>query len=151
VAPPPADTDWTGHGRPTPTMLTMSTMSAETRDELIFEKDFCYAVDARKSEVPQDAPRQPRGAGVCRSTVAFGEYGLMSLERCWLDTKQIEAARVAIARNNEAAWKNVDTHFPAKVVHEEAAGNAHWARARAAGNRGWRSSARQTCCLKWTA
>ena len=25
-------------------------------------------------------------------TVAFGEYGLQSLERCWLDTKQIEAA-----------------------------------------------------------
>jgi len=26
------------------------------------------------------------------STVAFGEYGLMALERCWMDTKQIEAA-----------------------------------------------------------
>ena len=23
-------------------------------------------------------------------TVAFGEYGLMALERCWLDTKQID-------------------------------------------------------------
>jgi large subunit ribosomal protein L16 len=33
------------------------------------------------------------------NTVAFGEYGLMATERCWLDTKQIEAARVAIARN----------------------------------------------------
>src|SRR5438046_9758157 len=32
------------------------------------------------------------------ATVAFGEYGLQSLERCWLDTKQIEAARVAISR-----------------------------------------------------
>ena len=30
--------------------------------------------------------------------VAFGEYGLQSLERCWLDTKQIEAARVAVTR-----------------------------------------------------
>ena len=29
------------------------------------------------------------------NTVAFGEYGLQALERCWLDTKQIEAARVA--------------------------------------------------------
>ena len=27
-------------------------------------------------------------------TVAFGEYGLMALQRCWLDTKQIEAARL---------------------------------------------------------
>src|SRR5437879_13847496 len=32
------------------------------------------------------------------ATVAFGEYGLQSLERCWLDTKQIEAARVAVTR-----------------------------------------------------
>jgi large subunit ribosomal protein L16 len=31
-------------------------------------------------------------------SVAFGEYGLQSLERCWLDTKQIEAARVAVTR-----------------------------------------------------
>src|SRR5258706_13179170 len=31
-------------------------------------------------------------------TVAFGEYGLQALERCWLDTKQIEAARVAVTR-----------------------------------------------------
>ena len=32
-------------------------------------------------------------------TVSFGEYGLMAMERCWLDTKQLEAARVAVARN----------------------------------------------------
>jgi large subunit ribosomal protein L16 len=31
-------------------------------------------------------------------TVAFGEFGLQALERCWLDTKQIEAARVALNR-----------------------------------------------------
>ncbi len=31
-------------------------------------------------------------------SVAFGEYGLQALERCWLDTKQIEAARVAVTR-----------------------------------------------------
>ena len=36
------------------------------------------------------------GLAYAGSTVAFGEYGLQSLERCWLDTKQIEAARVAI-------------------------------------------------------
>jgi large subunit ribosomal protein L16 len=30
--------------------------------------------------------------------VAFGEYGLQAMERCWMDTKQIEAARVAITR-----------------------------------------------------
>src|SRR2546427_9740101 len=30
--------------------------------------------------------------------VAFGEYGLQALERCWLDTKEIEAARAATTR-----------------------------------------------------
>ncbi len=39
------------------------------------------------------------GLATSGNTVAFGEYGLMALERCWLDTKQIEAARVAINRN----------------------------------------------------
>jgi large subunit ribosomal protein L16 len=32
------------------------------------------------------------------SSVSFGEYGLQCLERCWLDTRQIEAARVAVTR-----------------------------------------------------
>src|SRR5215467_13284303 len=48
------------------------------------------------------------------STVAFGEYGLMSLERCWLDTKQIEAARVAIARNMKRHGKLWIRIFPQK-------------------------------------
>jgi len=46
--------------------------------------------------------------------VAFGEYGLQALERCWLDTKQIEAARVAVSRfmkRNGKMWLRV---FPQK-------------------------------------
>ena len=48
------------------------------------------------------------------NTVAFGEYGLMALERCWLDTKQIEAARVAIARNMKRHGKMWIRIFPQK-------------------------------------
>lgn len=48
------------------------------------------------------------------NTVAFGEYGLMSLERCWLDTKQIEAARVAINRNMKRRGKLWIRIFPQK-------------------------------------
>ena len=48
------------------------------------------------------------------NTVAFGEYGLMSLERCWLDTKQIEAARVAINRNMKRRGKMWIRIFPQK-------------------------------------
>ncbi len=48
------------------------------------------------------------------ATVAFGEYGLQSLERCWLDTKQIEAARVAITRFMKRRGKVWIRIFPDK-------------------------------------
>jgi large subunit ribosomal protein L16 len=46
--------------------------------------------------------------------VAFGEYGLQSLERCWLDTKQIEAARVAVTRFMKRRGKVWIRIFPDK-------------------------------------
>jgi len=48
------------------------------------------------------------------ATVAFGEYGLQALERCWLDTKQIEAARVAISRYMKRRGKMWIRIFPQK-------------------------------------
>src|SRR5437762_1896347 len=47
-------------------------------------------------------------------TVAFGEYGLQSLERAWLDTKQIEAARVAVTRFMKRRGKIWIRIFPHK-------------------------------------
>ena len=48
------------------------------------------------------------------STVAFGEYGLQSLERCWLDTRQVEAARVAVTRFMKRRGKVWIRIFPQK-------------------------------------
>jgi len=48
------------------------------------------------------------------STVAFGEYGLMALERCWMDSKQIESARVAISRQMKRHGKLWIRIFPQK-------------------------------------
>src|SRR5260221_11028691 len=48
------------------------------------------------------------------NTVAFGEYGLQALERCWMDTKQIEAARVAISRFMKRRGKLWIPIFPDK-------------------------------------
>ncbi len=48
------------------------------------------------------------------TSVAFGEYGLQSLERCWLDTKQIEAARVAVTRYMKRRGKVWLRVFPDK-------------------------------------
>jgi large subunit ribosomal protein L16 len=55
-----------------------------------------------------------RGLATRGATVAFGEYGLQALERCWLDTKQIEAARVAISRHMKRRGKLWIRVFPDK-------------------------------------
>jgi len=54
------------------------------------------------------------GMAMVGNTVAFGEYGLQSIERCWLDTKQIEAARVAVTRYMKRRGKVWIRIFPHK-------------------------------------
>jgi large subunit ribosomal protein L16 len=54
------------------------------------------------------------GIAIRGGTVAFGEYGLQALERCWLDTKQIEAARVAVTRFMKRRGKVWIRIFPQK-------------------------------------
>jgi len=54
------------------------------------------------------------GLAMSGNTVAFGEYGLMALERCWMDTKQIEAARVAVSRYMKRRGKMWIRIFPQK-------------------------------------
>src|SRR3954451_24844457 len=55
-----------------------------------------------------------KGMAMRGATVAFGEYGLQAMERCWLDTKQIEAARVAIRRFMKLRGKMWIRIFPQK-------------------------------------
>jgi large subunit ribosomal protein L16 len=54
------------------------------------------------------------GMAMSGNKVAFGEYGLQALERCWMDTKQIEAARVAISRQMKRHGKMWIRIFPDK-------------------------------------
>jgi large subunit ribosomal protein L16 len=48
------------------------------------------------------------------SSVSFGEYGLQSLERCWMDAKQVEAARMTISRALKRSGKLWIRIFPQK-------------------------------------
>jgi len=68
-------------------------------------------VKFRKMQRGNRAGFASRGA-----TVAFGEYGLQAMERCWMDTKQIEAARVAINRNMKRRGKVWIRIFPQKSI-----------------------------------
>jgi large subunit ribosomal protein L16 len=54
------------------------------------------------------------GLAMRGNTVAFGEYGLMALERCWMDGKQLEACRVAITRYMKRKGKMWIRVFPQK-------------------------------------
>ena len=66
-------------------------------------------VKYRKMHRGSRAGMASRGA-----TVAFGEYGLQTMERAWLDTKQIEAARVAVSRYMKRRGKMWIRIFPQK-------------------------------------
>ena len=48
------------------------------------------------------------------SSISFGQYGLQSLERCWLDTKVIETCRIAITRRMKRRGKVWIRIFPYK-------------------------------------
>ncbi len=67
--------------------------------------------------------KQQRGnrAGTAQrgNTVAFGEFGLQALERCWLPGKQIEAARVAISRAMKRRGKLWIRVFPHKPISKK--------------------------------
>jgi large subunit ribosomal protein L16 len=62
--------------------------------------------------------KQQRGsrAGVASrcNGVAYGDFGLQSLGRCWLDSRQIEAARIAISRYLKRRGKLWIRVFPDK-------------------------------------
>jgi large subunit ribosomal protein L16 len=49
-------------------------------------------------------------------TVAFGDYGLQALEPGWVTARQIEAARIAIARHVKRGGKIWIRLFPDKPV-----------------------------------
>ncbi len=64
--------------------------------------------------------KQFRGSMKGRATrgnvLAYGEYGLVSLEPCWIKSNQIEAARVALTRYTKRAGQVWIKIFPDKPV-----------------------------------
>ncbi|MCH9030960.1 MAG: 50S ribosomal protein L16 [candidate division Zixibacteria bacterium] len=62
-----------------------------------------------------------RGKAYRGSTVAFGEYGLKSLEAAWMSNRQIEAARVALTRHIKRGGKVWIRIFPDKPITQKPA------------------------------
>jgi large subunit ribosomal protein L16 len=57
-----------------------------------------------------------RGKAYRGCTVAFGDFGLMALEPCWMTDRQREAARVAMARGIKRGGKIWIRVFPDKPI-----------------------------------
>ncbi|HHY13586.1 MAG TPA: 50S ribosomal protein L16 [Thermoanaerobacterales bacterium] len=55
------------------------------------------------------------------NTITYGEYGLQALEPAWINSNQIEAARVAMTRHIKRGGKVWIKIFPHKPVTEKPA------------------------------
>jgi large subunit ribosomal protein L16 len=57
-----------------------------------------------------------RGKATSGNTVAFGEFGLQALQSAWIDSRQIEAARIAMTRHIKRGGQVWIRIFPDKPV-----------------------------------
>ncbi len=57
-----------------------------------------------------------KGKATRGNTLAYGEYGLVSLEPCWIKSNQIEAARIALTRYTKRTGQVWIKIFPDKPV-----------------------------------
>jgi large subunit ribosomal protein L16 len=61
------------------------------------------------------------GAATRGHTIAFGHYGLITLEPGWISSRQIEAARVALTREMKRGGKVWIRIFPDKPITKKPA------------------------------
>lgn len=62
-----------------------------------------------------------RGTATRRASLAFGSYGIKSLDPGWISSQQIEAARVALTRAMKRSGKLWIRIFPDKPITKKAA------------------------------
>jgi len=76
----------------------------------------------RKTKYRKQFRGKTKGISSRGVTLAFGDYGLKSLGRGWLTTKQIEAARVAITHYTKRGGKIWLRVFPDKPITSKGLG-----------------------------
>jgi len=57
-----------------------------------------------------------KGQAMRGSTLSFGDFGLQALEPCWMEARQIEAARIALTRYMRRGGKVWIRVFPDKPI-----------------------------------
>ena len=62
-----------------------------------------------------------KGKALRGNTIAYGEYGLVATEPCWITSQQIEAARIAMTRYTKRGGQVWIKIFPDKPVTKKPA------------------------------
>ena len=75
----------------------------------------------KKTKYRKQQRGRRRGTSKGQTAVAFGDYGLKSLEAGWLTNRQIEAARIAMTRKIKRGGKVWINIFPDKPVTQKPA------------------------------
>ena len=57
-----------------------------------------------------------KGEAIRGSTISFGDFALQALEPCWMEARQIEAARIALTRFMKRGGKVWIRVFPDKPI-----------------------------------
>ena len=63
-----------------------------------------------------------KGKALRGNTIAYGEYGIVATEPCWIRSNQIEAARVAMTRYTKRGGKVWIKIFPDKPYSKKGLG-----------------------------
>ena len=64
-----------------------------------------------------------KGKALRGNTIAYGEYGIVATEPCWIRSNQIEAARVAMTRYLKRGGKGWIKIFPDQPITAKPAAN----------------------------
>ena len=75
----------------------------------------------KRSKYRKQQKGRHKGKAYVGSDLAFGDYGLKSLEAGWLTNRQIEAARIAMTRKIKRGGKVWINIFPDKPVTQKPA------------------------------
>ena len=63
-----------------------------------------------------------KGSALRGNRISYGEYGLVAIEPCWVESKQIEAARVAMTRYMKRVGRVWIKIFPDKPFSQKPLG-----------------------------
>ena len=70
----------------------------------------------KRTKFRKEQKGRMKGRATSGDTIAFGEYGLQALEKCWITARQIEAARIAMSRTIKRGGHIWIRIFPNKPV-----------------------------------